>query len=107
MTHSRYQKFRWLGLLTVGFLMSAPVASAQSCGDFIYIDVLNGSDEYIQEIDDCDNPFDLFENPDISAQLTYSYQGESIEDGDTIVVEELPTDAAINVTVLSTSSDLP
>jgi pimeloyl-ACP methyl ester carboxylesterase len=107
MKYAQFIKLNWIGPLTVCFFLPLSFASAQSCGDFFSLipNLDTGQmEEYRQPIEDCDNPFDLFDNPDSPEQLEYSYQGEVLQNGDTLQVGELPATSKVEVV---TSTAIP
>ena len=81
------RELRLVGLLTLSFLMSFSFASAQSCGDFIYVDPFD--EDYVESVSDCDNPFGVVDG-DRFSNVTIRVDSQVLRDGDTLTYDELP-----------------
>ena len=84
-----------LGLLILFCLLPLSVEAQGNCGFVNYIDVGNGYVEYLSEINDCDNPFEVVIKDDSVQTIRHSYEGTELKDGGVLIVDTVPSPAAI------------
>jgi len=87
-----------LSLLCIALLAifcALPALVQADCGSITYIDVMNGMGEFSEEITDCNNPFGLELGSGEVQSVAHAYNGIEFGAGDTIIVDKIPTPAAI------------
>ena len=86
-----------LFLLTVTLLFTPQLASAQTtCGSIVERFPSEG-EEYVNEIEDCDNPFNLNDDPQFE-NIAVANSGVAIAENSVLTLSELPADLNPSVT---------